>query len=118
MQHSVIMVFIQNHTHKENYISRWKNGKKFNPRSCSRNERFNGVYGNRYVKGCFNSGTGKRAISKGLILPEKPVRQMINEDSWFAGYSTNYTIAAWGGYQDRTPMTSFPRRTICPTRLI
>ena len=31
-------------------------------------------------------------------------------DSWFAGYTTEYTIAAWGGYKNfKTPITTYDR---------
>ncbi|MBO1915180.1 penicillin-binding protein, partial [Microvirga sp. 3-52] len=49
-------------------------------------------------------GTGKRANVSGLDIAGKTGTTNQAVDSWFAGYSTNYTIAAWGGYKDRTPM--------------
>lgn len=51
-------------------------------------------------------GTGKGANISGLDLAGKTGTTNNAIDSWFAGYSTNYTISAWGGYQDRTPMES------------
>ncbi|WP_172369370.1 PBP1A family penicillin-binding protein [Sporosarcina jiandibaonis] len=48
--------------------------------------------------------TGARASVPGLDIAGKTGTTNNAVDSWFAGYSTNYTIAAWSGYKDRTPM--------------
>ena len=56
-------------------------------------------------------------LFKDSISLEKRATTNEAKDSWFAGYTTNYTIAAWGGYQDRTPMTSFEGERYVPQDL-
>ncbi len=56
------------------------------------------------LRDVLTAGTGKGANISGLDIAGKTGTTNKAIDSWFAGYSTNYTIAAWGGYQDRSPM--------------
>jgi penicillin-binding protein 1A len=68
------------------------------------------------------SGTAKRAAIHGLDVAGKTGTTNFAEkegakDSWFAGYTTDYTIAAWGGYQDRSAMESFEGERYVPQDL-
>lgn len=69
------------------------------------------------LRDVFTNGTGKRANVSGLDIAGKTGTTNNAVDSWFAGYSTNYTIAAWGGYQDRTPMTQMEKQRYIPQDL-
>lgn len=69
------------------------------------------------LRDVFTKGTGKYANVSGLDLAGKTGTTNNAVDSWFAGYSTNYTIAAWGGYQDRTPMKGWPGERYIPQDL-
>ena len=41
---------------------------------------------------------------------EKGMKNTDVPDSWFTGYTTEYTIAAWGGYKNfKTPITTYDR---------
>ena len=67
-------------------------------------------------------GTGKEAAVTGLDIAGKTGTTNFADkegakDSWFAGYTTNYTIAAWGGYQDRSPMKNFSGERYVPQDL-
>ena len=61
--------------------------------------------------------TGHRANISGLDMAGKTGTTNESKDSWFAGYTTNYTIAAWGGYKDRRPMTGFEKERYIPQDL-
>ncbi|QUW22141.1 PBP1A family penicillin-binding protein [Sporosarcina sp. Marseille-Q4063] len=62
--------------------------------------------------------TGANANVPGLDIAGKTGTTNNAVDSWFAGYSTNYTIAAWSGYKDRTPMESrMPGERLVPQEL-
>lgn len=61
--------------------------------------------------------TGTAANISGLDIAGKTGTTNEAKDSWFAGYSTNYTIAAWSGYQKRKPMTQYPGERIIPQDL-
>lgn len=52
------------------------------------------------LKSVLTEGTGKRANIEGLPVAGKTGTTDENKDSWFAGYTTNYTIAAWAGGYD------------------
>lgn len=69
------------------------------------------------LRDVFTKGTGKNANVSGLDIAGKTGTTNNAVDSWFAGYSTNYTIAAWGGYQDRTPMSQFKGQRYIPQDL-
>src|SRR5699024_1026736 len=69
------------------------------------------------LKSVMNEGTGTGANIPGLDVAGKtgtPTRKGVDgsPDSWFAGYTTNYTIAAWTGYDDNNialPDTKIPQ---------
>src|SRR5699024_2826502 len=69
------------------------------------------------LKSVMNEGTGTGANIPGLDVAGKTgttTRKGIDgsPDSWFAGYTTNYTIAAWTGYDDNNialPDTKIPQ---------
>lgn len=48
------------------------------------------------------SGTGTGANISGLQVVGKTGTTDNNVDAWFSGYTTNYTIAAWTGYEEST----------------
>lgn len=52
------------------------------------------------LKSVVEEGTGTRARVEGIPVAGKTGTTDENKDSWFAGYSTNFTIAVWTGYQD------------------
>ncbi|WP_339228000.1 PBP1A family penicillin-binding protein [Oceanobacillus sp. FSL K6-2867] len=59
------------------------------------------------LKSAVTSGTGTAASVPGVPVAGKTGTTNENRDSWFAGYSTNYTIAAWtGGYTEDGKRTS------------
>lgn len=68
------------------------------------------------LKSVMNDGTGTDANIPGLPIAGKTgttTRDGVDgsPDSWFAGYSTNYTIAIWTGYNDNNiplPNTKVP----------
>lgn len=62
-------------------------------------------------------GTGTRAQVAGLDIAGKTGTTNDAVDSWFAGYTTNYTIAAWGGYQKRHSMEKFEGERYIPQDL-
>ena len=64
-----------------------------------------------------SGSTGTRAAVQGLDIAGKTGTTNEAKDSWFAGYTTNYTIAAWGGYQDRSPMTNMEGERFVPQDL-
>ncbi|WP_342512186.1 PBP1A family penicillin-binding protein [Sporosarcina sp. FSL K6-1522] len=74
------------------------------------------------LRDVLSAGTGTRAAVRGVDVAGKTGTTNFAEksgakDSWFAGYSTNYTIAAWGGYQDRSPMTKMAGERYVPQDL-
>lgn len=69
------------------------------------------------LRDVFTKGTGKYANVSGLDIAGKTGTTNDAVDSWFTGYSTNYTIAAWGGYQDRTPMSGWQGERYIPQDL-
>ena len=69
------------------------------------------------LRDVFTKGTGTRANISGLDMAGKTGTSSKAIDSWFAGYTTNYTIAAWGGYQDRRPMTGMEKQRYIPQDL-
>ncbi|MFD1928172.1 PBP1A family penicillin-binding protein [Sporosarcina siberiensis] len=62
-------------------------------------------------------GTGTRAAIPGLDVAGKTGTSSDAKDSWFAGYTSNYTIATWAGYQDRTPMETYEGERFVPQDL-
>ncbi|WP_432359010.1 PBP1A family penicillin-binding protein [Sporosarcina sp. UB5] len=74
-------------------------------------------------------GTGKTARVSGLDMAgktgttnydaktksEKGMKNTDVPDSWFTGYTTEYTISVWGGYKDfKTPITTYDRGRYVP----
>lgn len=74
-------------------------------------------------------GTGKTAGVSGLdmagktgttnydskTMQEKGMKSTDVPDSWFTGYTTEYTISAWGGYKDfKTPITTYDKGRYVP----
>ncbi|MFC5603288.1 PBP1A family penicillin-binding protein [Sporosarcina koreensis] len=74
-------------------------------------------------------GTGKTANVRGLdmagktgttnydaaTMKEKGMKNTDVPDSWFTGYTTEYTISVWGGYKDfKTPITTYDRGRYVP----
>ncbi|MFC4557353.1 PBP1A family penicillin-binding protein [Virgibacillus kekensis] len=58
------------------------------------------------LKTAVNEGTGKAADVPGLPLAGKTGTTNLegkdgSPDSWFSGYTTNYTISTWTGYDDQ-----------------
>ncbi|QTD42149.1 PBP1A family penicillin-binding protein [Sporosarcina sp. Te-1] len=77
-------------------------------------------------------GTGKTANVSGLDIAGKSGTTNYSNDtknkhnfkntdvpdSWFAGYTTNYTIAVWGGYKDyTTPIQTYDKGRYVPQNL-
>jgi penicillin-binding protein 1A len=62
------------------------------------------------LKTVITEGTGTEANVPGIPVAGKTGTTSLPDetgspDSWFVGYSTNYTISAWtGGYEDRAPI--------------
>ncbi|WP_440895703.1 PBP1A family penicillin-binding protein [Amphibacillus sp. Q70] len=54
------------------------------------------------LRSVVESGTGSSANIPGLPMVGKTGTTDDNVDVWFSGYTTNYTIAAWTGYEDST----------------
>ncbi|MHA6259668.1 transglycosylase domain-containing protein [Sporosarcina sp. CAU 1771] len=78
------------------------------------------------LRDVFTKGTGKIANISGLDIAGKTGTTSYSSDEgidgvpdvWFAGYSTNYTIAVWTGYQERkTPMTENEKEKYVPRYL-
>ncbi|MBE1554145.1 PBP1A family penicillin-binding protein [Sporosarcina limicola] len=78
------------------------------------------------------SGTGTVADIPGLdeagktgttnypseIISKHNMKNTDVPDSWFAGYTTDYTIAIWGGYKDyTTPITTYDKGRRVPQNL-
>ncbi|MCG7333849.1 PBP1A family penicillin-binding protein [Sporosarcina sp. ACRSM] len=84
------------------------------------------------LRDVLTSGTGTKANISGLDIAGKTgttnypndIKQKHNmkntdvPDSWFTGYTTNYTIAVWGGYAKyTTPITTYDRGRYVPQNL-
>lgn len=69
------------------------------------------------LRDVFTKGTGKRANVSGLDMAGKTGTTNNALDSWFAGYTTDYTIAGWSGYKDRRPMTQMEQQRYIPQDL-
>src|SRR5699024_10012633 len=54
------------------------------------------------LRSVVESGTGTAANISGLPVVGKTGTTDNNVDSWFAGYTTNYTVSVWTGYEDST----------------
>lgn len=78
------------------------------------------------------AGTGTKAAISGLdiagktgttnypseIITKNGLKNSDVPDSWFAGYTTDYTIAVWGGYEKyATPITTFDKGRYVPQNL-
>ena len=52
------------------------------------------------------------------IIKKNGMKNSDVPDSWFAGYTTDYTIAVWGGYEKyTTPITTFDKGRYVPQNL-
>lgn len=84
------------------------------------------------LRDVLTSGTGTKANISGLdiagktgttnypseIISKHGLKNTDVPDSWFAGYTTNYTIAVWGGYEKyTTPITTYDRGRDVPKNL-
>ena len=52
------------------------------------------------LRSVVQNGTGTRANISGLPMVGKTGTTDSNVDSWFAGYTTNFTVSIWTGYTD------------------
>lgn len=69
------------------------------------------------LKGVVKNGTGTNANIPSLDLAGKTGTTNL-ADSWFSGYTTNYTISIWTGYEDNDtvmPDTQVPHRLFTNT---
>lgn len=77
-------------------------------------------------------GTGKKANVSGLdmagktgttnydakTMKEEGMKNTDVPDSWFTGYTTEYTISVWGGYKNfKTPITTYEKGRHVPQNL-
>ncbi|KXH81989.1 PBP1A family penicillin-binding protein [Sporosarcina sp. HYO08] len=84
------------------------------------------------LRDVLTSGTGQRANVSGLdiagktgttnypseIIQKNGFKSTYVPDSWFAGYTTNYTIAVWGGYEKyTTPIKTYDYGRYVPQNL-
>ncbi|WP_208591032.1 penicillin-binding protein 1A [Gracilibacillus suaedae] len=65
------------------------------------------------LKSVVREGTGTRANVSGLPMAGKTGTTNLTDeegggspDSWFAGYTTNYTVAVWTGYDERKALNN------------
>ncbi|MBU5594207.1 PBP1A family penicillin-binding protein [Amphibacillus sp. MSJ-3] len=54
------------------------------------------------LRSVVQNGTGAAANIPGLPMVGKTGTTDNNVDIWFTGYTTNYTVAVWSGYEDST----------------
>ena len=84
------------------------------------------------LRDVLTAGTGTKAAISGLdiagktgttnypseIITKNGLKNTDVPDSWFAGYTTDYTIAVWGGYEKyATPITTFDKGRYVPQNL-
>ncbi len=84
------------------------------------------------LRDTISSGTGKLANISGLdvagktgttnypseIIKKHDMKNNYVPDSWFTGYTSDYTISTWGGYKDyTTPITTVPKGRQVPQKL-
>ena len=84
------------------------------------------------LRDVLTAGTGTKAAISGLdiagktgttnypseIITKNGLKNSDVPDSWFAGYTTDYTIAVWGGYEKyATPITTFDKGRYVPQNL-
>lgn len=64
-----------------------------------------------------SGGTGAKANVSGLNIAGKTGTTNKAIDSWFTGYTTDYTISVWGGYQKRNSMEGKQEQRDIPQRI-
>ncbi|WP_102027229.1 penicillin-binding protein 1A [Salirhabdus sp. Marseille-P4669] len=64
------------------------------------------------LKDVLTNGTGTRANVPGIPVAGKTGTTNDDMDSWFAGYTTNYTIAVWTGYPKTSDTLPFDAKII------
>ncbi len=84
------------------------------------------------LRDVLTAGTGTKANISGLdiagktgttnypseIITKNGLKNSDVPDSWFAGYTSDYTIAVWGGYEKyATPITTFDKGRYVPQNL-
>ena len=83
------------------------------------------------LRDVMTAGSGQRANISGLdiagktgttnypseIIKKNGMKNSDVPDSWFTGYTTDYTISVWGGYEKyTTPITTYRQRQICSSK--
>lgn len=75
------------------------------------------------LRDVMTKGTGKKANVSGLdiagktgttnysakTIKERGYKNTYVPDSWFTGYTTNYTISVWGGYSKNEPIKTYDK---------
>lgn len=110
-------VYTKPHSIKKVVFRDGKTEKKLTPKSSVAMKDSTAYMVTDILRDVFTKGTGTHANIAGLDVAGKTGTTNDAVDSWFAGYTTNYTIAAWGGYQDRTPMQQMSGERYIPQDL-
>jgi penicillin-binding protein 1A len=61
---------------------------------------------NSLLKSVVEVGTGKRALTLGRPVAGKTGTSNASKDAWFVGYTTDYAVAVWTGFDDASPLGS------------
>jgi penicillin-binding protein 1A len=59
---------------------------------------------NSLLKSVVEVGTGKRALTLGRPVAGKTGTSNASKDAWFVGYTTDYAVAVWTGFDDASPL--------------